>query len=610
MEHKIIFAGNPNVGKSTLFNALTGLNQHTGNWSGKTVDSASGTYSFDGDIYKIYDLPGTYSLNSDSPEEEISRHIITTYNADLIVVIADATHLVKGINLLLSILKINKNVALCVNLADEAKRNGISIDMKLLKKCLKIPIISISAKSKKDILSFKKFVTYQIENGYESTSFFDGESTIKTATDICNLCVANKNSKALSGTADKILTSKRYGIPIMLCFLCAILWLTVSGANYPSQLLFSLFSKIKFYLEKFLADTYINETIKSILIDGIYHTTTWVVAVMLPPMLIFFPVFTLLEDIGFLPRIAFNLDKCFKCAGTCGKQALTMCMGLGCNAVGVTGCRIISSEKERLAAMLTNCFMPCNGRFSMLITLSAIFIGGAFTGIANSFLAALFVLFLIVIGILITFAVTKIITKLLKYNNTNFILELPSYRRPQIIKTIFRSIYDRTLVILKRAVLVSIPAGVIIWIMANIYIGSTSVFNICSAFLDPFARILGLDGVILLAFILALPANEIVLPIIIMGYISSGQMTDNISLTELHTLFVANNWTLVTALNVMLFSLLHFPCATTLLTIKSESKSLFWTFIAFVIPTVVAIITCLTVNLGSFLIKILYVFFN
>ena len=610
MEHRIIFAGNPNVGKSTIFNALTGLNQHTGNWSGKTVDSASGTYSFDGDIYKIYDLPGTYSLNSDSPEEEISRHIITTYNADLTVVIADATRLVKGINLLLSILKINKNVVLCVNLADEAKRNGINIDIKLLKECLKIPIISISAKNKKDILSFKKFIAYQIQNNYESTSFFDGESTIKTATEICNICVTNKNSDALSGTADKILTSKRYGIPIMLCFLCAILWLTVSGANYPSQLLFNLFSQIKLYLENFLADTYINETIKSILLDGIYHTTTWVVAVMLPPMLIFFPVFTLLEDIGFLPRIAFNLDNCFKCAGTCGKQALTMCMGLGCNAVGVTGCRIISSEKERIAAMLTNCFMPCNGRFSMLITLSAIFIGGAFTGIANSFLAALSVLFLIILGILITFAVTKIITKLLKYNNTNFILELPSYRRPQIIKTIFRSIYDRTLVILKRAVLVSIPAGVIIWIMANIYIGSTSVFNICADFLDPFARMLGLDGIILLSFILALPANEIVLPIIIMGYLSSGQMTDNISLTELHALFVANNWTLVTSLNVMLFSLLHFPCATTLLTIKSESKSLFWTFMAFVIPTTVATLTCLTVNLCSILVENLYVFFK
>ena len=598
------------MGKSTIFNALTGLNQHTGNWSGKTVDSASGAYSFDGDIYRIYDLPGTYSLNSDSPEEEISRQVITTHNSNLTVVIADATCLVKGINLLLSILMINKNVVLCINLADEAKRNGINIDIDLLQKYLKIPIISISAKKKKDIQTFKKFIAHNVNGNFEHRSFFDGESTIKEATEICNFCVTQKYSTTIYKTPDKILTSKRYGIPIMLCFLCAILWLTVSGANYPSQLLFKMFSYIRICLENLIDKIYINDTIKSILIDGIYHTTTWVIAVMLPPMLIFFPVFTLLEDIGFLPRIAFNLDKCFKCAGTCGKQALTMCMGLGCNAVGVTGCRIISSEKERIAAMITNCFMPCNGRFSMLITLSAIFIGGAFTGVANSFFAALFVLFLILLGTLITFAVTKIITKLLKYNNTNFILELPSYRRPQILKTIFRSIYDRTLVILKRAVLISIPAGVVIWIMANVYIGQSSVFNICADFIDPFARLLGLDGVIILAFILALPANEIVLPIIIMGYMATVQMTDNISLTELHTLFIANNWTIVTAINVMLFSLLHFPCATTLLTIKSESKSLFWTFMAFVIPTVVAAITCMSVKAISIIIENLYFLFK
>lgn len=396
---------------------------------------------------------------------------------------------------------------------------------------------------------------------------------------------------------DDILTSRWLGFPIMLILLGIVFWITITGANYPSQAL----ATFLFWIQDLLNDLFIWANIPELLngffVYGVYHSLAWVVAVMLPPMAIFFPLFTLLEDAGYLPRVAFNLDNAFRRAGAHGKQALTMSMGFGCNAAGVIACRIIESPRERLIAILTNCFVPCNGRFPTLIAMATIFLGGAVAVNYSNIVAAAAVVSMVLVGIITTLLVSYLLSKtLLKGIPSNFTLELPPYRKPLIGQVIVRSIFDRTLFVLARAVCVAAPAGGLIWILANVNIGDISILSYLAGTLDPFARLIGLDGIILLAFILGLPANEIVLPIMIMGYLSAGTMIELDSLSALKTLLVdQQGWTWLTALCVMLFSVLHFPCATTLITINRETKSTRWTILAFLIPFSIACLVCFLV---------------
>ena len=346
------------------------------------------------------------------------------------------------------------------------------------------------------------------------------------------------------------------------------------------------------------------EWLHGILVLGVYRVLAWVVSVMLPPMAIFFPLFTLLEDAGYLPRVAYNLDKPFKRCCACGKQALCMCMGFGCNAAGIIGCRIIDSPRERMLAILTNNFVPCNGRFPTLIAILTMFFVGTAGGVGSSLLSAVLLTAVIVFGVAVTFAVTKLLSKtLLKGIPSSFTLELPPYRKPQIGKVIVRSVFDRTLFVLGRAICVAAPAGMVIWLMANITIGDASVLNHCASFLNPFARLMGLDGVILIAFILGFPANEIVIPIVIMAYMEQGSILDLSSLAQMKELFVANGWTWITAISTMLFSLMHWPCSTTLLTIKKETGSWKWTALAVLIPASIGFVSCILFSAAAHLFR-------
>ena len=422
---------------------------------------------------------------------------------------------------------------------------------------------------------------------------------MKESEEICKKVIILKNSNynERDRKIDKILTSKIFGIPIMLLFLEIIFWLTITGANYPSEILSNFFTAIENKLINLCMEWNVPEWVSGVFIAGMFRTATWVISVMLPPMAIFFPLFVLLEDLGYLPRIAFNLDNVFKKVGTTGKQALTMCMGFGCNAVGVIGCRIINSTREKIIAMITNCFVPCNGRFPILITISTIFIGSLVSSKYSSIISTLVVLAVILIGIIITLIISKLLSKtLLKGESTSFVLELPPYRKPQLLKVITRSIFDKTIFVLGRALSVAAPAGIVIWLMSNVFIADTNLLTYVANFLDPLGKIMGLDGYILTAFLLGLPANEIVLPLILMSYLANGELINIENIESIGEILISNGWTMLTAINVMIFSLLHFPCSTTLISIKKETGSLKWTFLAFLIPLICGMIICMFTN--------------
>ncbi len=594
----IALCGNPNVGKSTIFNALTNLHQHTGNWPGKTVANAQGYCRHKERGYLLVDLPGCYSLQAHSAEEEAARDFLLSGSPDCTVAVCDATCLERNLNLVLQVLELTPNLIVCVNLLDEAKRKGVRVDLAKLSELLGTPVVGASARGGKGLSELMDEVEKLCHEPKPPRELpeTDPEMRVHQAQWISEAAVSlepQNRSVSRDRKLDRILTSPLTGFPIMLLLLLGIFWLTITGANYPSALL----SEGLFWLGDRIRDRFIYlgspEWLTGLVCDGMYRTLSWVVAVMLPPMAIFFPLFTLLEDFGYLPRVAFNLDRCFKSCGACGKQALTTCMGFGCNAAGVVGCRIIDSPRERLIAMLTNNFVPCNGRLPMLISLITMFFVGAAGGLGASVLSSAMLVGLIALGLLMTLAVSKFLSAtLLKGVPSSFTLELPPYRRPQLGKVIVRSIFDRTLFVLGRAASVAAPAGLIIWLLANIHAGGDTLLAHCAGFLDPFARVFGLDGVILLAFILGLPANEIVIPLIIMAYLSQGSLVELSDLTALRALLIDNGWTWVTALCVMVFSLMHWPCSTTCLTIKKESGSWKWTAAAVAIPTVCGLILC------------------
>lgn len=672
----VALAGNPNVGKSTVFNALTGMKQHTGNWAGKTVNNAMGECEYEGINYTFVDIPGTYSLLAHSKEEEVARDYICFEKPDKIIVVCDATCLERNLNLVLQTMEITKNVVVCVNLMDEAERKNIEIDLNRLSDNLGVSVVGTNASKKEGledllkvlaktdnkkvkeikyiepieraILKIEKTIVEEkavagLNPRWLAIKLTEGENNINESIknhlgfdllkndnirsaventekemetegltkekvkDLIAQSIVDAASEAAEGVVrikdekylnrdrriDKILTGKFTGIPVMAMLLAVVFWITIYGANIPSEFLADVLFKFENVLYNMCVKMGVPSFVYEPIIFGMYRVLSWVVSVMLPPMAIFFPLFTLLEDLGYLPRIAFNLDKAFKKCCACGKQALTMCMGFGCNAVGVTGARIIDSPRERLIAILTNSFVPCNGRFPFLISIISMFLIFSLEGSFKSILGALLLTGFVLLGIFMTFLMSKLLSKtLLKGTPSSFTLELPPYRKPKCRQIIVRSVLDRTIFVLGRAITSAAPVGLIIWLLANITVGDITLLKHINLFLDPFGKLIGLDGVILFAFVLGLPANEIVLPIIIMSYMASGSLMQFDNLNVVRELLIQNDWTEVTAISTMIFSLFHWPCATTLMTVKKETNSLKWTFLAFLFPTLTGILAC------------------
>ncbi len=606
----VALAGNPNVGKSTLFNCLTGLKQHTGNWTGKTVESARGVFQINGVRRAIVDLPGCYSLNSASPEEVVARDYIAGGDASCIVIVCDASCLSRNLGLVLQTLALTKSVVVCVNLIDEAARHGIRVDTNALSKLLGVQAVATDASHKRGVDELLKAVNRVITGEFLPsegiTGFDDAESLFGKAEEI-SAAVTMRDADVRSAARlrlDCFLTGKFTGTAVMLLLLGLVFYITITLANYPSQLLDKLLFGLIDRLRTGMDAISVPAKVTSALCDGVLATLFRVVSVMLPPMAIFFPLFTLLEDLGYLPRVAFNLDSAFRRCSSCGKQALTMCMGFGCNAAGVVGCRIIESPRERLTAILTNSLVPCNGRFPTLIALTAAFFAAGAGGMLGGAVSALCMLAALLIGVGATFFMSWLLSKtLLRGKASSFVLELPPFRKPRVGQVIVRSVLDRTLFVLGRAAAAAAPAGLFIWVLANINVDGISLLSHAVSFLDPIGGIMGLDGAILAAFLLALPANELVVPLLIMIYLGKGMITDYSQLFELKLLLTQNGWTIVTAINVILLMLFHSPCTTTLLTIKKETGSLKWTAVSFLLPSALGVVCCLAVNGAAELVR-------
>ena len=646
----VALAGNPNVGKSTIFNALTGLHQHTGNWPGKTVASAEGTFRAGDCSVRLVDLPGTYSLSADSPEEEVTRDYLLSGAADVTLAVADATCLCRNLNLILQIRQITPRLVVCVNLLDEAEKDGLKIDLAALARQLSCPVVGAAAGRGRGLAELTRAILAQGEGpgspdpwripypasvekalallpcprhralallcgelapqpeetaalarALDSLGSLTGRS-LRDAVTAARVHLAEEMGAAClrfqkpphrrDRLLDRLLTGRLVGIPAMLLLLGAVFYLTIWGSSAPSEFLQKALFSLLEPLRDGLASLGAPPWLQGLAADGLYRTTAWVVAVMLPPMAIFFPLFTLLEDAGYLPRVAFNLDGLMCRCGGHGRQSLTMCMGFGCNACGVTGCRIIDSPRERLTAQLTNSLVPCNGRFPTLVALISLFFLGNTAGPGRRLLGAGLILAVILFSVGMTLLCSKLLSRtLLRGQVSSFSLELPPYRLPQVGKVLVRSLLDRTLFVLGRAVTVAMPAGAVLWLLANLTVSGRPLLTVLAGLLQPLGNLMGLDGMVLLAFLLAFPANEIMLPILAMGYLSTSVMAD-IGTARLGQVLALHGWSWQTAVCAAVLCLMHLPCGTTCLTLLKETGSKKWTLVGMLLPLSMGILLC------------------